>query len=79
MHAVANESAPKFLKLTDRRQRFVGYYDHSPFKPDDERLLLVHSTCAPAWRRPSPNIPVHMELVNHQTGMVVRELGKSFA
>lgn len=79
MHAVANESTPKFLKVPDRRQRFVGYYDHSPFKPDDERLLLVHSTRQPAWRRPAPNIPVHIELVNHQTGMVVRELGKSFA
>lgn len=77
--ALTIETVPTLLKVPDQRQRFVGYYDHSPFKPDDERLLLVHSTRHPPWRRPSPQVPVHVELINHQTGMVVRELGQSFA
>lgn len=77
--ALTIETVPTLLKVPDQRQRFVGYYDHSPFKPDDERLLLVHSTRHPPWRRPSPQVPVHVELINHQTGMVVRELGQSLA
>ncbi|PRB75440.1 hypothetical protein [Pseudomonas sp. MYb185] len=67
------------LALPDSRHRFVGYYDHSPFKPDDERLLLVHSTRHPAWRRPSAAVPVCIELINHQDSTVVCELGESYA
>lgn len=67
------------LAFPDSRHRFVGYYDHSPFKPDDDRLLLVHSTRHPAWRRPSPAVPVSIELINHQDGTIVCELGESYA
>jgi len=77
--ATDSEIVRTVLRLPDRRHRFVGYYDHSPFKPDDERLLLVHSTFPPAWRRPSPNVPVHIQLINHEEGTVVRELGESYA
>src|SRR5690554_4951004 len=56
------------LAFSDNRNRFVGYYDHSPFKPNDERLLLIHSTSRSAWRRPSPFTPVTIEIINHQDG-----------
>lgn len=60
-------------------QYFVGYYDHSPFKPNDDDLLLVHSTRAQAWRRPSPHTPVSIQLIDWKNGSVVEELGESFA
>lgn len=63
----------------NREQWFVGYYDHSPFKPNDESLLLVHATRHPAWRTPSPRVPVSILLVDWRTGHKVKELGHSFA
>lgn len=69
----------KTLTFRDNCNRFVGYYDHSPFNPHDERLLLVHSTRHPSWRLPSPDTPVSIEIINHKDASVVCELGDSYA
>ena len=79
-HTGAGRDLPSaVLDLPGIRNHFVGYYDHSPFKTDDERLLLIHSTTHPAWRRPSARVPVRIELIDHEQGKVVRELGQSNA
>lgn len=59
--------------------RFVGYYDHSPFKEGDEDLLLIHSVRSPAYRRPDPNSVCSIQLINHRTGEVAAELGQTFS
>lgn len=58
---------------------FVGYYDHSPFKPNDESVILIHSTRHQAWKRPSAQVPVEIQLLNWKSGKVITELGYSFA
>lgn len=62
----------------DPRSRFVGYYDHSAFNVSDENVLLVHSTAHASWRRPSPRIPVSIELFDWKEGKVQAELGQSY-
>lgn len=58
---------------------FVGYYDHSPFKPGCESLMLVHVTSHPAWRHPTPKVPVRIHLFDWEKGVILEELGESFA
>ncbi|MGM0704223.1 MAG: hypothetical protein ACQEUG_17720 [Pseudomonadota bacterium] len=64
---------------SNKENIFVGYYDHSPFKPDDESIILVHSTAQPAWKKPSPDVPVLIKLVYWKTGEVVSEIGESLS
>jgi hypothetical protein len=77
--ALSGEVEQVALRLEDGRHRFVGYYDHSPLKLDDEDLLPVQSTCHRGWRRPSPDIAVRIEIINHKANKVVRELGETYA
>lgn len=60
-------------------QCWAGYYDHSPFRPGFEDVLVVHAVNRPAWRRPSPRVPVAIVLVERESARVVARLGESTA
>ncbi|QIB65971.1 hypothetical protein [Kineobactrum salinum] len=76
---VEEVSAGQYTIVDATRNMFVGYYDHSPFKPNDESLLLVHTTSHPAWKKPSPKIPVAIQLLDWKSGRIVKKLGESYS
>lgn len=73
-----NSSISQLVLLSEYRNIFAGYYDHSPFKPGYESLMLVHVTSHPAWRHPTPKVPVRIHLFDWEKGVILEELGESF-
>ena len=69
----------KTLATDKRKNFFCGYYDHSPFKPDNESLILIHSVSQKSWLNPKPNNSVALQLLNWQTGEVVSTIAHTNA
>src|SRR5690625_7726499 len=67
------------VNISDGRQRFVGYYDHSPFNNKNEDVLLLHSINYKTWKKPSPLQSINIELINHKENKVIRVLGETSA
>ncbi len=63
------------ITLDNYKNVFCGYYDHSPFCPIDENLILLHATNATAFKSPNSKYKVDICLVNIQTGKIVKKLG----
>ena len=61
------------------RNLFCGYYDHSPFHPEDESLIVLHANSQRAWQTPSANHTTHILLVDWAKGRVVRQIGTTTA
>nr|WP_321988960.1 hypothetical protein [Desulfuromonas acetoxidans] len=67
------------VQLEGWKNLFCGYYDHSPFNPADETLLLVHANNQPAWRQPSPKTPTEILLINWRDKRLIRSLGTTYS
>lgn len=75
------KTATQLHKLTvpGFRNCWCGYYDHSPFYPKDESLILLHAANWPAWRMPRPDQPVEVMLFDWRARRVVESLGPTFS
>lgn len=72
-HGGMKVSAPAY------RNTFCGYYDHSPFNPNDESRILAHANRWPAWRTPSSAISTDIVILDWRTQQVVNKLGETTA
>ena len=69
----------KTVDVSGLRNIWCGYYDHSPFRPENENVVLVHATNWYAWRKPNPSHPAKLLLVDWCSNQVVEEVGTTYA
>ncbi|QDV26133.1 hypothetical protein [Aureliella helgolandensis] len=65
--------------IPNYRHMFCGYYDHSPFCPTDENLVLVNLTNASILSAPTPKIPICAAVINVDKGVIEEQLGITHA
>ena len=80
MRRVINKNASYYkIKTDDYKNVFSGYYDHSPFKPDDETIILLNANNYPTWRTPSSRAPTYLVLFDWFSSRTIKILGTTFA
>ncbi|MEX2411812.1 MAG: hypothetical protein WD607_10685 [Candidatus Paceibacterota bacterium] len=67
------------LKISGWKNLFSGYYDNSPFQPENDKILLLHANQQSAWKKPTGKNLTSILLVDWQKQKVIRELGQTRA
>lgn len=69
----------RIIKVPGYMNTWCGYYDHSPFQPQNPDVLLVHANNAAAWRVPNPKQKTDIILFNWKTQETIDKLGSTFS
>ncbi len=75
----ADDSKGYLVDIKSYKNVFIGYYDKNPFNQINEDLMLVHANNAPSYRRPNPNEPTDILLINWKSNTIIKKIGTTYS
>jgi hypothetical protein len=67
------------LNLPGFKNTFFGYFDKSPFHPDDKDKVVFHANNCKAWKFPSTSIPTSIVLYDISKRKILKKITQTFS